>query len=315
MNWLKERKIVRSLLALFIIAAVSFAISRSDNDWFCVFYAVILALFPDEIKMMWSKFMDLFCRSKQIRITCSYYYRIMNGSYYLLIDEHNENLYRPVGGVYKYDKGFENEISTKFEGTYDGILESIDDTENDLRLVINSRKEKDFFEWFATNLQRETITDLTREFREELVDTGLVQSTSFINKKLVYAYVGSYTRKSKNPLLNKSQRQYYDVVNVQLSNEQQKAIKHLVNSMPSEGQPSYIFVTQQEILEGSCNRFMSIKKISPAAKYLLVSGGPPLEKKAGLIGTYNPIMESSACMESETGEVISPNNGKNKGSV
>lgn len=158
--------------------------------------------------------------------------------------------------------------------------------------MISARREGDFFKWFMTNSNRETIQNLTREFREELIDTGLVPSEPFIGKKLTYAYIGSYIKKSVNSMLNIRQTQYYDVVSVQLSDAQQNAIRQLTRESPSQGKPSYIFATRDEIMQGYCDRpAMGRRKISQSAKYILVSGGPSLDKSDHLKGNYTLIMK------------------------
>ncbi len=270
---------------------MSYAIHFFDNGWFGIFYSTILALFPNEIKSLWSRLLELQPRNAQIRVTCAYYFRIMYANYYLLVDEHNENLYRPVGGVYKYHKDLD--ICTEFEGTYDGILGSIDDTENDLRLRISARKVKNFFKWFETGPKRETIRDLTCEFREELISTGILPSEASIDKKLIYSYIGSHRENSLNSILNIKQIQNYDVVNVQLSEAQEIAMKRLTKVALGQGKDRYIFATQEEIMQDYCNRSMGkLYNFSKTSKYIVVSEAFSFDKKDSLKGTYTQIIEN-----------------------
>jgi len=216
----------------------------------------------------------------------------MYANYYLLVDEHNENLYRPVGGVYKYHKDLD--VGTDFEGIYDGILGPIDDTENDLRLKISARKVKDFFRWFETGSNRETIRNLIREFREELITTEILPPEEFVGKKLSYSYIGSHREKSLNPLLNIKQIQNYDVVNALLSESQVNAIKKLAKAPLGQENPPYIFATQEEIMQGYCNRAMGgLHNISKTSRYIVISEVASLDKKDSLKGTYAQIIEDS----------------------
>lgn len=285
---LTVKDIARIVGALIIIGAVSYAIHIFGNGWISIFYSTILALFPDKIKSLWNWMLELFPRKGQVRVTCTYYFRIMFANYFLLIDEHGEGLYRPVGGVYKYHREFD--IHTAFEGTYDGILGAIDDTENDLRLKIGANKVKEFFKWFESCSERETIDDLTREFKEELIDTRILPPDLFVGKKLTYSYVGSLRESSVNSLLNIKQIQNYDIVSVQLSEAQEKAIKRLAKTTPGQDKPRYIFATEEEILQGYCNRSMEVLNISKRSKCILVSEMSSLDKIDKLKKTYTQTM-------------------------
>lgn len=289
---LNIKNIVRILLALVIIGAVTCAIYFFNNGWISIFYSTLLAVFPDKIKAFRDWVLEMLLGNRQVRVTCTYYFRIMYANYYLLIDEHNENLYRPVGGVYKYHKDFD--VSSEFEGTYDGILEPIDDTARDLRLIISGRKTKKFFKWFESETNRETIGNLTREFSEELIRTGILPSEAFIGKKLTYCYIGSHRESSRNSILNIKQIQNYDIVSVQLSDSQENAIKKLTKPTPEKDKPSYIFATQDEIIQGYCNRDMGIRNISKTSKYILISGSSSLDKRDALKGTYTQIIGGTA---------------------
>lgn len=287
------KNIVRIFFVLGIISAVSLAIYYFNNGWISIFYSSLLAVFPDKVKAFYDWVLEQLYNG-QVRVTCTYYFRIMYANYYLLIDEHNENLYRPVGGVYKYHQDFD--VSSEFDGTYDGILEPIDDTAHDLRLIISSRKTKKFFQWFESETSRETIRNLTREFREELITTGILPSEAFIGKKLIYSYIGSHREGSRNSLLNIKQIQNYDVVSVQLSETQENAIRKLTKTTPDKDKPSYIFATQEEIIQGYCNRDMGLRNISKTSKYILIGGSSSLGKRDALKGTYTQIIEDTAPM-------------------
>lgn len=276
--------LIRTVVALIIIVIVSFAISHWDGKWIGVFYATILAIFPSEIKSAFNKYLKSGANSRT-RVTCSYHFRIMNSNYsYLLIDEHKDNVYRPVGGVYKYDSLLD--VATEFEGVYDGLYGVVDDTENDLRLIIGHRHEKKFFDWFASKVHRETINDLTREFREELLDSKILDPNFF--KKLTYSYVGSCKKQSVHEKLGIPQIQYYDIVSVQLNEDQQSALKKAAKIVHGQNKSTYIFATQEDISRGYAEYGGVRYDISSSAKLILVQNASSLSKDSRLTGIYSP---------------------------
>jgi hypothetical protein len=275
---------IRICIAVMIIVAVSIAINYWDGRWIGVFYTTILALFPNEIKSVFGKFLK-FGENIRIRVTCAYHFRIMNSNYlYLLIDEHEDKIFRPVGGVYKFDSTLD--IATEFEGEYDGMRGLVDDTENDLRLVIGHRREKRFFEWFTSGVYRETINDLTREFREELLDTGILDANCFM--KLTYSYIGSYKEQSTHERLHIPQIQYYDIVNVTLDDDQKDALKKAAKVPEGKRMPKYTFATSDDIIRGYIEYNGERYDISPTAKLILAKNATSLNKDSRLGSTYAP---------------------------
>ena len=275
--------LVRIIVALIIIVVVSIAINHWEGTWIAVFYTTVLALFPNEIRSVLNKFLKGGTNSR-IRVTCSYHFRIMNSNYsYLLVDEHKDNIYRPVGGVYKYDSMMD--VAAEFEAEYDGLHGVVDDTENDLRLIIGHKQEKKFFDWFASKVHRETINNLSREFREELLDSKILDSNAF--KKLTYSYVGSCKEQSFHEKLGIPQVQYYDVVSVQLSEDQQSILKKVARVVHGKDKPAYIFATQEEITRGYAEYNGEHYNISSSAKLILVRNASSLDKDSRLTGTYS----------------------------
>jgi len=161
----------------------------------------------------------------------------------------------------------------------------IDDTENDLRLVIGHRKEKRFFDWFASRDHRETINDLTREFREELLDTEILDVKCF--KKLTYSYVGSFREESTHEKLHIPQIQYYDIVNVILDEDQKGALKKAAKVPEGQRVPTYIFVTSNDIIRGYIKYKEECFEISPTAKLILVNNAENLSRDPHLGSTYS----------------------------
>ena len=187
------------IVAIAILAAVTVLAYVTKQPWIAVFYGLILGLYPNEIKDLFNGYVF----RKKIRITCSYLFRIeIGGRYFLIRDEHGGNKYRPVGGVYKYNRE-EINLFERFGATYDGYHDANEDVDCDLRITLPWKECKNFFEWFASNRDRECIDNTSREFVEELIRTGIVDARAFENFK--YSYTGSYLEKSKNESLHLQQ--------------------------------------------------------------------------------------------------------------
>jgi len=112
-------------------------------------------------------------KNEQIRLSFAYLIRIRIGSKYLLVNNNNHKRFQPVGGVYhQYCSDF---LFKKFGFFRDHTRG--DDT--DIRGEIKGRKIKGFIRWFNKNKNREINAE--REFREELVKTGILSDELFNN--------------------------------------------------------------------------------------------------------------------------------------
>ncbi|WP_225744030.1 hypothetical protein [Marinilactibacillus sp. Marseille-P9653] len=116
---------------------------------------------------------SFFLRKKDIRLSMSYIFRIKIGKKYLLIRGSKISQYQPVGGVYQYYQSFKSLKNT---------LGVIDDRNfhdnNDLRINIKGEKLNHFLNWFESRENREV--SVHREFREELIDTGVLPTDALI---------------------------------------------------------------------------------------------------------------------------------------
>lgn len=233
-----KRKIIVSIL---IFASVSIVAWITNQPWLAVLYSTILSLYANEIK----DFFNGYILHKQIRITCSYLFRIeLGGRYFLIKDEHGSNKYRPVGGVYKYNRE-EIDLFERFGATYDGYHDADEDVDCDLRIVLPWRAYKKFFDWFASNRARECISNVSREFVEELIHTGVVDAQAFDH--LSYTYTGSYLEKSKNESLHLQQYRRYDIITLVMDKPQRECF----NALMSKRSDDYVFAINTQIKEGS----------------------------------------------------------------
>ena len=255
--------------ALVIIILVSLIAYYSDNKWVMFFYSTLLGLFANEIKEIALK---LFYFKGQIRVSYAYLFRILIGNIYLLVkDEQGRNNYHPVGGVYKYNPDEVN-IAEQFEGNYDGSFGVKSDTDNDLRLIISRRRFRYFDDWFIKGWGRENGDDLSREFREELIDRGYLSEDAF--KRIKYRYIGSAIMKNKNESLNMQQVRRLDIYDIILTEEQKKQLTQLLHN----GGEKYIFATENDIENGFSEFAGQRYEIAPTSKYILPRNAHSLRK-------------------------------------
>lgn len=229
----------KAFFAAIIVVVVTILCVITKESLLSLLYATIIGLFPTEIK----NFFLYYIFQPKVRVTCSYLFRIeLSGQYFLVKDEHNGNMYQPVGGVYKYNhEGID--LFNKFGAEYDNLHDVSDDVECDLRLTLPAKEQKNFFNWFASNLSRENIEDISREFVEELIRTGIVDSKAFDH--LDYVYSGSIIEKSYNEVLKMRQYQRYDIVHL-LMDKPQKAC---LNKLMEKHSDKYVFVISTDIVK------------------------------------------------------------------
>jgi hypothetical protein len=187
-------------------------------------------------------------RNSPVRITVAYLFRIELNGKYMLIKRHKKDFtgYQPIGGAYKYFKEENREIFDNLGIVPCNQVPRDEDTENDLRVVINKRKNLSaFFKWFESRKNREI--DPWREFYEELIETGLLPENLF--KHIKYAYIGKHEEGVlRTEDYSIEQFRYADIFELRVETDAQKeAIKSLVNN------DEIAFVTPEEIKKGNTN--------------------------------------------------------------
>ncbi len=114
--------------------------------------------------------------STVIRISFAYLYRIRVGNKYLLVQNtRNTGKYQPVGGVYKLKASEKAKLKNQYHVMDDDkiLLDKL--SRNDYRLRIENRYLRKFVNRFnSTQSERERIENVGREFKEELVETGIL---------------------------------------------------------------------------------------------------------------------------------------------
>lgn len=110
-----------------------------------------------------------------IRISFAYLFRIKVGDKYLLVkNERGTGKYQPVGGVYKLKRREKTELKNRYQVKDDNKIPIDESSRDDYRLRFQNRYLRKFVSRFNKNARRESIEDLSREFTEELINTGIL---------------------------------------------------------------------------------------------------------------------------------------------
>ena len=164
-----------------------------------------------------------------IRISFAYIFRIkVDGKYLLVMNKRNTGKYQPVGGVYKMLDSEKRYLASKYGCMDDDMIPIDASSKNDYRLRVKERYLRAFVRRFNKGIDREIIDNLSREFKEELIDTGIFSPENF--KKIQYEYVGRYY----NGVKFTQKFGYYelllgDVVSLIPTPEQEKELRELLN--------------------------------------------------------------------------------------
>lgn len=110
-----------------------------------------------------------------VRVSFAYLYRIKMGDKYLLVkNERGTGKYQPVGGVYKFEENEKLELKNRFQVKDDDKISIDESSRNDYRLRMENKYLRKFIVRFDRKAKREKIDDLSREFKEELIDKSIV---------------------------------------------------------------------------------------------------------------------------------------------
>lgn len=110
-----------------------------------------------------------------IRISFAYLYRIKIGNKYLLVkNERGTGKYQPVGGVYKLLGNEKLELRNRYQVKDDNKIPLDRSSRDDYRLRLENRYLRKFVKRFDRKAEREQIYNLSREFKEELIEKGTI---------------------------------------------------------------------------------------------------------------------------------------------
>ena len=175
-----------------------------------------------------------------IRISFAYLFRIkVDGKYLLVQNGRGTGKYQPVGGAYKTTEKEKTFLKEKFFLSEDDKIPVDASSKNDYRMFVPAYKLKGFIKRFDKTLDRELVKNLKREFREELITTGILDFA-----KIRYRYCG---RHLTNIEFSRHFRCYElllaDVVELLPTREQEDKLRQLMTIESND----YYFATKDEI--------------------------------------------------------------------
>lgn len=175
-----------------------------------------------------------------IRISFAYLYRIkVDNKYLLVLNSRGTKKYQPVGGVYKYDAAEQTELRKRYHIIEDDKIKRDSSSQYDYRLQIKNKYLRRFVFRFNHFANREKVNNLGREFKEELIDTGILHWT-----ELKYRICGRHIA----DIQYSKHFQIYelmlaDVVEPLLTPQQEADIRTLMQS----NEQAYRFANEKEI--------------------------------------------------------------------
>lgn len=259
------------VIIAFIICCILIALSAALEVWWltligtvaeiilgCIF-AVSFDYFltkGNNIKLL---FQSIKYYNKEIRLSFSYLFKIeVEGKYLLVKGNRIQSQFQPIGGVYKYYTEAKPTLES-FEYRPDIRMGNEKETD-DLRIVVKGKYLLKFVDWFLSMKDREY--DPYREFKEELLDTKLIDTELFPTLK----YRKILVHKSNiefSTYLQCDELLYSDIFELNLNQKQIEAIKKSVKDNPEK----LCLATDKELLSECYNGIE--KNVGNNAKWLL----------------------------------------------
>lgn len=181
-----------------------------------------------------------------IRISFAYLYRIKIGDKYLLVkNERGTEKYQPIGGVYKLKENEKIELKNRYNVKDDNKVSLDSSSRDDYRLRLENKYLRKFVRRFNRNAKRERVDNLSREFNEELVKTGIVNWS-----KITYRFCGRHMTELKfGDHFQIYELLLADIVELIPTEEQEGDLQMLMTKHSEK----YCFVTAEEIISLGVN--------------------------------------------------------------
>lgn len=175
-----------------------------------------------------------------IRISFAYLFRIIiDGKYLLVKNARGTGKYQPVGGAFKFYEHERNYISEYFHVAGDNKIPIDKESKNDYRLYVPVKYLKKFVRRFSNAVERECLDNLGREFKEELIKTGILDFSH-----LEYRYCGRhFTKIQYSRVFNCYELLLADIVELKPTQEQEDVMRKLMQTESND----YLFVSPEEI--------------------------------------------------------------------
>ena len=209
-------------------------------------------------------------RNKRIRFSISYLYRIKvpeTNSYLLVMNRRINNQLQPVGGCYKRygdDKLFES-----WDYLPDNNINGLGtdkESEHDLRFTVAGKNVIKVIKWFEEGKEREI--GATREFNEELIETGIFDREIFKNVKYKHLKrIAKYLKWSN--FHNCHEILIYDILEL-LPDEKQRIFLSDLKQQPLNLEKGFALVKSDDIQQlrlMHCDK--QIARIGEHSKYLI----------------------------------------------
>lgn len=187
---------------------------------------------------------DILKKDTPIRISFSYLFRIkVDGKYFLVRNKRTEK-YQPVGGVYKFNQNEKIYLTDNFHIENDDRIKIDGTMDLEYRLFIKNKFLRKFVKRFDETPDRENISNLSREFVEELFDTGILNVDKNYFGSLKYKYCGRhFSAVEYSQHFQVHELLLSDIVEVELTDVQKELFRDLKGTDSTE----YTFATFSEI--------------------------------------------------------------------
>ena len=249
--------VILSFIFLFIILAGIIKAELCEIRWMgsiCgAFFSVAVGLIVKTIEdltdtQIWQASLRRILRERvvsptdYIRISFAYLYRIqINGKYLLVKNSRNIEKFQPVGGVYQCDENEKIFLFRKLGIAEDNGMPIDKQSENDYRMRVPARNLKKFVRRFNKTKQRENFENLSREFIEELVNTGIVDRKNF--NKIKYQVAGRHLTLNYSDFYQCYELLLADVIILNVTSAQ----KDELIGLQSKSSSLYYWATEDEI--------------------------------------------------------------------
>lgn len=199
---------------------------------------------------------EILKKNDKVRISFAYLFRIkVDDKYLLVLNGRGTQKYQPVGGAYKCFQAEKEYLSNKFSIVDDDKIKLDESSRNDYRLHVPVKHLKKFVKRFNKTKGRELIENLTREFKEELIDSSILHF-----KHIQYRYCGRhFTKIEYSRHFNCYELLMADIIELTPTEEQLHELRELMNIQSDK----YRFVDARQIkscgiVEGTDNMIESI---------------------------------------------------------
>ncbi len=182
-------------------------------------------------------------KDSPIRISFAYLFRIMvDGKYFLVKNGRGTEKFQPVGGVYKMHDAEAQYLRQRFYAADDNSIPMDRSSRGDYRLRLKNRYLRKFVKRFDKTRERENIQNLSREFWEELISTGILGGPEF--DVLAYSECGRhFTELHFSEHFQCYELLMADIVELHLTAVQEEKFRELMETRSTK----YCFATSGEI--------------------------------------------------------------------